>query len=179
MRTPSASERRLLLIFGATIAVFLNVLAIKWYGNQAQKMAASVRLLEAEQTEHRLLLEEAPHWQARHQWLLAHPPEVYAGRESDSRFTEGIQHRLTETGLVIDSQQLRESERAGTLVTTSLELTVHGGFEPLVRWLNDVQQPGNHFAVENLTLKRRDDGTMTARLQIRKIFRSGNIASRP
>lgn len=180
MRKPTANERRLMLIFGAAIFVFLNLLVLRWYSGAWQKLADEVRQLDGTLGEFRALLEERPHWEARRQWVLAHPPELHAGRESDSRFAEAIQRTLTESGLTIDSQQLRESERAGTLVTTTLELSVKGRMEPLIRWLNLVQQPGSYFAVENFTLKCLDDGTtMTGHVRIRKIFRTGEVAANP
>lgn len=180
MRKPTASERRLILMFGAVILVLLNLLVVKWYSGARQKLSAEVRQFEGTLAEYRALMEERPCWEARKQWMLAHPPEPHAGRESDSRFAEEIQRTLTESGLAIDSQQLREAERDGMLVKTGLELSVKGRLEQIVRWLNRVQQPGNYFAVEGLTLKCLDDGaTMVGRVQVCKIFRTGGIAANP
>ncbi len=180
MRKPTASERRLVAIFVGLIFLLLNFFVIRWYSAGRQQLSAQVTALEQTAAEYRALLTERPQWEARQQWVQAHPLETHQGREAESRFAEEIQTTLTQNGLDIDAQQLKDSALDGGLVQAQLEFSVKGRLEQVIRWLCQIQQPGNHLVVQSLTLRRIDDGdTMNARIRIGKIFRAGKVAQTP
>jgi hypothetical protein len=106
--------------------------------------------------------------------------ESHAGPETDSHFAEQMQRSLTQFGLSIEAQQLHEAEIQGELVMVSLDLTVKGRLEPIVRWMQDVQQPGKYFVIRAFTLKRFDESAnMSARLTVCRLYRRGDLASSP
>jgi len=180
MRKPTASERRLLAIFGIVIFLLANLVVVKWYSGQRKQLAARVTELEQTAVEYRSLLAERPHWEARKAWMTGHPLEPHEGAEANSRFAEEIQRSLTASGLSIDAQQLKESEQEGSLVQAQLEFSVKGRLEQVIRWLCQVQQPGNHLVVQAFTLRRLDEGdVMMARIRLGKIFRTGAVAQNP
>jgi len=180
MRKPTASERRLLALFGGLLFLLLNLVAIKWYSAGRHQLSAQVTALEQTAAEYRTLLTERPQWEARQHWMQDHPLEAHQGREADSRFAEEIQRSLTQNGLSIDAQQLMDSAQDGGLVQAQLEFSVKGRLEQVVRWLCQIQQPGNHLVVQAFTLRRIDAGDiMTARIRIGKIFRSAEVARTP
>jgi len=179
MRKPSASERRLLAIFGFMLFALLNLVVVRWYAARRQELSAEVAGLKNRAAECRLLLEERPHWEARQKWLGQHPLEFHQGPETDSRFVEDIQHSLSESGLAINTQQIRESVPKGGLIETQMQCNVKGSLEQIVRWLARVQQPGNHLVIESLTLKQIEGEGMTAEVLVGKIFRAGGVAQAP
>lgn len=168
------------MIFGAMIFLIGNLVLVRWYSTTRQGLSDRIVQLEQAASEYRLLLDEAPRWQARQQWIEAHPLEDHRGSESDSRFAEQMQQAVTQNGLVIDSQQLHDSAFEDGLVEAQLEFTVKGRLEQVVRWLNQIQQPGNHLVVQAFTLRRLDEGdAMVVRIRIGKIFRVAQMASNP
>ena len=180
MRKPTASEFRLLAIFGGLVFLLINFIAVKWYAGSRQQLSAQVGALEQTAAEYHALLAERPRWEARQHWMEDHPLEPHQGREADSRFAEEIQRTLTQHGLSIDTQQLKDSKKEGGLVQAQLEFSVKGRLEPVIRWLCEIQQPGNHLVVQAFTLRRIDEGDiMTARIRIGKIFRAAAAARTP
>ena len=102
----------------------------------------------------------------------------HEGPETDSRFAEKMQQSVIQFGLSIESQQLHESENQGDMLMVSLDLTIKGKLEPIVRWMHEVQQPGKYFVIRTFTLKRFDEGAnMSARMNVRGLFHRGDLPS--
>jgi hypothetical protein len=173
MRKPTPSERRLMLIFGLIIVGALHIVIFRWAMGAKDALSSEVFRLQSAVDEYRLLLAEKDFWEARKQWLAAHPFDEHHGRQSESQFAEDIQASLQRHGLTISSQQMKESSQAGGLVEAQFEFSARGSLEKIIRWLGTTQQPGHHIAVRAFTLKRLEDGDlMEARMRIGKIFRT-------
>lgn len=180
MKKPNPNERRLLIIFGALIFLILNILAIRWVSSWKQSLTGQVDQLEQTVTGLQSFLEERAYWETRQVWMQAHPLEIHPGQEADSQFAEEIQKTLTQSGLNIDAQQIRDSIQEKGLITSELEFRVKGQLEQVIRWLCQVQQPGKHVVIEALTLRRPDgEDAIIAQVQIRKIFRTAGLATPP
>lgn len=172
MRKLSASELRLSAALGAALLIALLAFVGKWYLTRVAALKADIVQLEATRSEYVQLIEEKPFWVQRGEWMAAHPAEVYEGTASDSRFAEEIQRTVTGSGLIIESQDLHEAVRQGSLAKSVIELTARGSLEQLVRWLHAVQQPGRYVAVEALNLKKAGgDKEMSMRVRLAKIQR--------
>ncbi len=171
MRKPNLRELRLLLIFGAMLFVIVNLVLVKWHSAARAKITGQILQQEQAVKEFQTLLAEGPYWETRHQWLLANPLEPHLGQKTDSGFAEQMQKSFTENGLVIDSQQMKDTTRQDRLTETVLEFTVKGRLEQIIRWLSQVQQPGRHVVIQSISLRRLDEGeAMVARIRISKIF---------
>lgn len=180
MRTLNPNERRLLLLLSAAVFVILNILLGKWFYGQTQKIQSRIGDLEKSTQEYEVMMQDRPHWEARKAWINSMPMDSRDGPETDSHFAEQIQRGLTQFGLSIEAQQLHEPENHGDLVIVSLDLTVKGRLEPIVRWMQDVQQPGKYFIIRAFTLKRFDEGAnMSARMTVCRLFRRTDLASTP
>ncbi|MEI6337373.1 MAG: hypothetical protein WCQ57_02170 [Verrucomicrobiota bacterium] len=180
MRKPTVNERRLIAVFGGLLFLLLNLVVIKWYSSGRQQLSAQVTALEQSVAEYRALLTERPQWEARQHWMQDHPLETHQGREADSRFAEEIQRTLTQNGLSIEAQQLKDSTEEGGLIQAQLEFRAKGRLEQVLRWLCQIQQPGKHLVVQAFTLRRMDEGdTMNAHIRIGKIFRATAGAQAP
>jgi len=172
MRKPNPNERRLLAIFGGMIFLLLNIVAVRGYLTWQHSLAAQVGQLEETAAAFESLLEERPHWEARKQWIQEHPLELHPGQEAETQFAEEIQKTLTENGLNIDAQQMKEPLRAGQIVEAQMEFSVRGRLEQVIRWSNQIQQPGNHIVIQSLTLRRPDGSEdLTAQVLVGKLFR--------
>jgi len=142
--------------------------------------AEKVRLAELDSSvaSYETLLEERPYWEAREAWLEAHPMDIFDARRTESEFAEAMQHSLNQSGLTIEAQQLGALETVGDLTLVPLSFKIGGRLEPLVRWLQEVQQPGRYCEIQSFALKRAAEETsITADVKIRKLFR--NQASAP
>lgn len=180
MRKPSASERRLLAVFGLLLFALSNLLVLRWYGGERNKLRSEIAGLEGSVLEYRNLLNERGHWEARQRWLAAHPLERHQGKDSDSFFVEEIQRSLSETSLSINAQQLKDSRLKGGLTATQLEFSIEGRLEQIIQWLVRVQQPGKHLVVETFILRKLESGdVMSAQICVAKVFRHGEVAKLP
>lgn len=180
MRALNSNERKLLCLLGASLFVVLNIVAAKWFLTQTQNIQSRLRSLESTAGEYEAVLRERPHWEARRAWLDAWPMAPYAGPSTDSQFAEDIQHSLVQGGLVIEAQQLHEAVIQDDIAVVTLDLTVKGRLEEIVRWMQQAQQPGKYFVIRSFTLKRFDEGsTMSARITAGRLFRQGSLASTP
>lgn len=180
MRKPNPNERRLLAIFGGIIFLLLNIVAVRWYLTWQQALATQVAQLEETAVGFQSLLEERPHWEARKQWMEEHPLEPHPGQEADTRFADEIQKTLTENGLSIDAQQMKESVRDGRIVEAQMEFSVRGRLEQVIRWSTQIQQPGNHIVIQALTLRRPDGSdNLTAQVLVGKLFRVAGSGPTP
>ena len=172
MRKPSSSELRLLLIFGLLILGLLHIVAFRWVLGAKDRLSSEVFRLEAAVAEYQTLLAERDFWEQRKQWLDRHPFEEHQEHQSDSQFAEQIQSSLKSHGLTINSQQLKEPSRSGSLIETQFEFSARGSLEKIIRWLSATQQPSHHVAVRTFSLKRLEEGDlMEAQMRVGKIFR--------
>lgn len=169
MRVPTSSERRLLMVFGLIIFLLANIIAGRWYFAAMGKLQADAATLKQTASEYRALLNERPRWEVRRQWLDAHPFPTHTGSESDSRFAEDVQSSLTRNHLTIEAQQIDDPIIDGRLLETRFEFTAKGNLENVIRWLCEIQQPGQHVALESITLRQTEDA-MTAKIRLGKIF---------
>lgn len=180
MRPINSNERKLLTVFGVSLFLILNVIAAKWFFAQTQNIQSRIRSLKSTAGEYEVALQERPHWEARQAWLNASPMAPYEGPSTDSHFAEDVQHSLVQSGLLIEAQQLHEAVLQGDIAEVTLDLTVKGRLEEIVRWLQLAQQPGKYFVIRSFTLKRFDEGsTMSARITAGRLFRQGSLASTP
>jgi hypothetical protein len=180
MRKPTASERRLIAVFGLLVFLLANFVALKWYSALRGNLSAQAASLTGTAAEYRSLLAERPRWEARRIWMESHPLDSHQGAGTDSQFAEEIQKTLTRNGLSIDAQQLDDPSPDGRLVEARIECTIKGRLEQIVRWLCDIQQPGRHLVVEAFTLRQTDDGdVMTANVRLGKVFRAVEISATP
>jgi len=180
MRKWNANERRLVLILGSIFFVILNLILVKWFLGQTQQIKSRIATLESSARDYESIMAERPHWEARQAWMHAMPMDAYTGAETDSRFAEAMQQSLTQHGLAIESQQLHESELRNEVVVVTLDLTVKGQLEQIVRWMQQMQQPGKYFAIPSIILKRSDESSnMSVRMSVSRFFRRGGIASSP
>lgn len=179
MRKLTSGERKLSIVFGSMIFVLLNVLVLKHLMASSQRIHQRILTLDASLQENRELLKDRPYWESRQKWLAATPMGNYLAGESDSKFAESLQKSLTDAGLAIESQQLHEAKLANGVFSVSLDVVAKGRLEQIVRWLQQVQQPGKFLVVRAFSLKRFDEGSgMVARMTVCQLFSQAPLLSR-
>jgi len=178
MRPLTSKERWLSVVFGGLIFLAGNLFFLKWAGNQIQERRKSLVELKELLAETQQLAAEKDFWEARKSWMEKNPPEAYRGPESDSQFAETVQQSIIGKGLTIQSQDLRAAEKRDALTVATIDLTLEGGLEPMVRWLYETQQPGRYSVFETLALRQAEAGNkMTLQAKLRKVFLSGKKAT--
>ncbi len=180
MRTLNRNERTLALSLGAVVFLIVNLVAFRWVTAQLREGRVELEQARNQIRVAEALIAERPYWESLGLWMERNPVETYEGRESDLAFAESVQRGVEAAGLSVQSQSLREAEIDGDLVVAGLDLDVRGRLEPMVRWLNELQQPGSYVAIESFTLKRADaDSTMRLQLRVSKVFRTTQVAQSP
>lgn len=180
MRALNPNERKLVVIFGSALFLILNIVLAKWFIAQTHGVQSRIAELQSTEQGYQVVFSDKSRWEARKSWIQSIPMLSHDGPGTDSQFAEKMQQSITQFGLSIESQQLHESENQGDIVTVSLDLTIKGKLEPIVRWMHEVQQPGKYFVIRAFTLKRFDEGAnMSARMNVCGLFHRGNLPSAP
>ena len=76
--------------------------------------------------------------------------------------------------LEVQEQNLGDVAHGPAGAKVQAEVRVKGGMEALCRWLADLQQPGNFYAVDLFSLKAdQDEKSMVCTLHLSRYFQEG------
>jgi hypothetical protein len=182
MRPLNRNERLLATALGVALFLIANMVGFKLMNARLQASKVEIVRLNAEAEQARLMLEQRPYWQARQTWVGDHPPDAYDAATSRAKYVQEVTTSLSENKLKTMAQQPQSDEHdpGGRLAMVSIDLTVQGRLEKMVRWLQALQQPGKYEVIRSFTLKKGDDAT-TMEMQVRlgKVLRAGDLASYP
>lgn len=170
MRTLNPNEKRLAFAFGIVALLLLNLVIMRWLSGELHASRTRLSELRGEIGGLRALAMERPFWEVRAAWLESNRPPVHDGSASDSEFAERVQRETRQFNLTIENQQLLGSELVGEWVATPIDLTLRGGLESIVRWLQFVQGPGKFVSVETFNLRQSEDGSaMILRIRLKQL----------
>ena len=180
MRKINANEKRLLLIFMGAMVVLGNLVLLRQGLNLSSQYQNELASLREELANDIRLEGQAEYWEARSLWRKQNPLPVFDPGKSDSLFVEKVQQSLTASGLTIQEQQIKDSQRQDGFVATVLFLKVTGNLEGHIRWMAGMQKPGNHLRITKFTLKSSEDASsMTASMELSQFFSPPGLAAAP
>ena len=166
-------ERLLALLVGGILFLLLNYLI--W--SALLGMSANLRADWAAQTSARaaqkVYLDEYQMWKHRAEWLKIHQPILTNPAEASTLLTQ-VQQIAGKYSVQIENPQIGGVEKAPTHQSVSATIETKSGWEPLVHFLYDVQQPEAFIVFENVNLliDSGDPTIMRGRFKIAKWFKS-------
>lgn len=180
MRPLTHNEKMLSLAVGTCVFLIANMLGIRWLAGEIRSWRADIEQLETQIAASEQVMEEAPYWNARQEWIASHPLPVFDESQSTAVFLQDIDSGLRQQNLKVDSKVPMAAELFGSLATIDVELKVEGRLEDIVRWLHAVQQPGQYHLVRRFKLNQAGNkNTMQMEIRLGRVFRTGDIVSSP
>ena len=174
MRTPTNSEKFLLGVLALIAvggAVFFGGSALLDHQRLLERQEKS---LHADQLEAMVDLQEEPLWTKRAQWLAAHQPAVGDAGTTQAEMLHVIVQGARDHHLEIADQNLGPLTHGPGGARVSAALKIKGSMEALSRWLAELQQPSQLYAVDSFSLKAdADEKSVICELHLSRYYREG------
>ena len=172
MRPTSNSERFLLGVLGMVVvggAMFFGFKALK---QRQQALDLELATLKADKTASEVELEQMPMWTRRAKWISDHEPAM--GDEGDTRaqFLAFAVKGARDHHLEVLNQSVGDVQHGPGGAKIDAEIKLKGSMEALCRWLAELQQPIDFYAVDSLSLQAdQDQKSMVCTLKLARFFK--------
>jgi hypothetical protein len=162
----------LLVVFGLMVLGFLCIVAWGWVQRSLAQHRSQEIVLREQIEELRRWQGERSLWETRGRWLAENPPPVWKKEDSEASFVQDLQRSVASSGIEILSQRLEESMTFPGFEEVTVQLTIRSSTEELVRWLHDIQQPGEFLAVGQLNIRvDGDKESLRAEVRLTRFYR--------
>jgi hypothetical protein len=164
-------ERVLSLIVGGTVFLLLNWLILEWLTGTLAQARTDLATRKSARTEQNVFLKERSLWEKREAWLKKHQPQL-KGPGDASTLLNQVKDIAGKHNVLIENPSLGGVEPAATHQSTSVSIETKSPWQPLVRFLHDVQQPDSFVVFENVNLQidSQDPTTMRGKFKIARWF---------
>jgi hypothetical protein len=175
MRPTTNSEKFLLGLLGLVV-----VGGALYFGGSAllerqQALDHQRRSLQADQLEAMADLQTQSGWEARRAWLRDHQPALTNEGDAGAEVLNFVVKGARDHHLEVEEQNLGAVQHGPGGTRIGAEIKIKGGMEPLCRWIADLQQPQNFYAVDFFSLKADpDQKSVICELHISRYFRENN-----
>lgn len=157
MREPTRTERFLMAVLGALVLLLVVLIVVRSVRGTLDRNRAEELRLRGLLEEYNSWIAQAEIWKEREQWLLTHQPLVWNREKSEADFAQMLQETVAAEGMQILGQRLAGSQEVGKFVESSIQMTIKGTTEAIIRWLHRLQQPGEFLSVRQLNLRLDGD----------------------
>lgn len=172
MRPTTRSEKILLAVLGLVLvggALFFGGSALTQKQRSLDLERASLR---ADNADAMVELQRQSYWAERSQWIRDHEPMAVEEGDARAQVLSFVVKGARDHHLEVQEQNLGEVEHGAAGAKVQSEVKVKGGMEALSRWLAELQQPENFYAVDFLSLKAdQDEKSMVCTLHVSRYFR--------
>ncbi len=168
------NQRERLLTLGVAGVLFLLINLGLW--SALLRLSANLRANWAAQSsaraEQKVYLDESQTWTERAEWLQKHQPSLTNPAEASSLLTQ-LQQIAGKYKVQVDNPQIGSVEKTPAHQSVAATIETKSGWEPLVHFLYDAQQPEAFIVVENVNLMidSGDPTVMRGRFKIAKWFK--------
>ena len=164
-------ERVLSMLVGGTVFLLLNWLILEWLTGTLAQARTDLATRKSARTEQNVFLKERSLWEKREAWLKKHQPQL-KGPGDASTLLNQVKDIAGKHNILIENPSLGGVEAAPTHQSTSVSIETKSPWQPLVRFLHDVQQPESFVVFENVNLQidSQDPTTMRGKFKIARWF---------
>jgi hypothetical protein len=175
MRPLTKNEKILLPVLALVVFGGINFFGYKWLAQRQGALALQEPVLRAQQTASEAELEQAPLWQERRQWLEAHEPALGDEGDTKAQVLATLLKGARDHHLDILEQTINDTTHGPGGARVNVAVRVKGSMEGLARWLAELQQPQDFYAVTLFSLKADEDQkSMVCALEIARFFKEGS-----
>jgi hypothetical protein len=167
----SRRERVLALLVGGTLFLLVNWFIWSWLMGTVEQARADVAVRKSARAQQSVFLKEHSMWEKRAAWLKKHQPTLKGPGEA-SDLLEQVKQVAGKHNILIENPNLGGVDTQPTHQSTSVSIETKSPWQPLVRFLHDVQQPESFIVFEsvNLQIDSADPTTMRGKFKIARWF---------
>jgi type II secretory pathway component PulM len=167
----NARERVLLTIIATIIFVLVNLMIWRWLLGTVEQTRAELAARKAIRDQQAVFVRERKMWTTRAEWLRQHQP-VLSGPGEASALLDQLRQVATKHNILIEKPALGTGEANANYQSVFATIETKSPWQPLVRFLYDVQQPESFVVFEsvNLAIESGDPTQMRGRFRIARWF---------
>lgn len=167
-------ERVLTLGVGGVLFLLINLFLWSALLGRSANLRADWAAQTSARAEQRVYLDEYDTWMHRADWLKSNQPALTNPAEASTLLTQ-MQQIAGKYSVQIDNPQIGSVEKTATHQSVAATIETKSGWEPLVHFLYDAQQPEAFVVFENVNLMidSGDPTVMHGRFKIAKWFKPG------
>ena len=172
MRPLTKNEKLLGAVFAGIVFLMLVLVGTTFLrrtldAGRKEQAALRSRLVELRDWEAR-----RPVLERRAEWLAQHPLPVWDEQNSAAELVGDLQNSVAAMSIEINNQRLLDPVTMGDLREAGVQLNLKASTEELVRWLHQIQRPGDFVSVRQINLRSDSDKTnLRAELSLVKHYR--------
>ena len=158
-----ASEKRLLLIFTALLAVIGGFMLSGQLQSWDHLIDRQARALDLEKMEADALLQQAVMWRQKQEWLLKNQPHAESDFDADEGLTKTLNTKAMELGLeIVKPAQPLTPIKTAFASEHGVAMTVKGDLPAVFRWIYSVQSPSEFRVVSSVKVTPNKDDAAKA-----------------
>ena len=148
------NRRELVLsaIVGGALFLLLNWIVWSWLMGTLTSARTELAARKAARQQQTVFLKERRMWEKREAWLKKQQPTLTGPGEA-STLLEQVKQIAGKHNVLIENPNLGGVEAQPTHQSTSVSIETKSPWQPLVRFLHDVQQPESFVVFENVNLQ--------------------------
>jgi len=172
MRALTAKEKKLLAALVGALFVLLNAVGLQSFLDRQRALQSNIIELQSQLDEGRALLAEKEIWSERAAWLDANqPPDDITTTDDNAKFYDFVEKSAKAAGLEYTRRDLGDAVSEGLYAEVSDTSQVKGKMESLVKWLNELQQPGAFRAIKEISIKSSEPPEVIANVEVARWYR--------
>ena len=164
-------ERVLSLFVGGTLFLLVNWFVWSWLMSTLEQTRTDLATKKAARAQQSVFLKERGMWEKREAWLKKTQPTL-KGPGDTSTLLDEVKAIAGKHNVLIENPNLGGVESTPTHQSTSVSIETKSPWQPLVRFLHDVQQPESFVVFENvnLAIDSADPTMMRGKFKIARWF---------
>jgi len=149
----SPSERRLVGIVVALVVLLLNVSVVKYFlSTRNQLQQASLQKTQLCESL-RLLVDSAPFWEGRGQWLQKTQPKLENEALEGNALLNFLKDGASKHGVALSKQQLVAAKNEAGVIAVPVEFEVKANWKNLCAFLQELQAPERFVVIQQSRLR--------------------------
>lgn len=167
----SRRERILATVVGGTIFLLVNWFVWSWLLGSLEQTRADLAARKSARQQQSVFLKERGMWEKREAWMKKHQPQLKGPGEA-STLLDQVKEIAAKHNVLLENPNLGGVESTPNYQATSISIETKSPWQPLVRFLHDVQQPESFIVFEsvNLAIDSADPTTMRGKFKIARWF---------
>ncbi len=144
-------ERILLLLVGGTVFLLVNLMVWSSLLGNLSRTRSELKERKATRAQQNLLLKERSMWAQRDEWLKKNQPLLKNPAEASALLTQ-VKDFASKQSIVIENPVIGTSDTTPNYQAVFASVEMKTGWEPLVHFLYELQQPESFIVFESVNL---------------------------
>ena len=167
----NARERVLSMIVGGALFLLVNYIIWSWISGTLAQARTDIAARKSARAQQSVFLKERGMWEKREAWLKKTQPTLKGPGEA-STLLEQVKEVAGKHNVLVENPSLGGVDSTPTHQATFVSVETKSPWQPLVRFLHEVQQPESFIVFEtvNLQIDSADPTMMRGKFKIARWF---------